>query len=221
MARVKGTKARKVGSKFLKKGGSKKGKGKSAKIEVSLPTEPEPLSHDLRDFSMLIHGEKKIGKTSMLAQEEMAFFLEFDPKQQGVSIMQRHIPDWPHFMAYIAKLEEQVAKGKCPYKTIIVDGLDLMYRECFKWCCKALVIEHPHDENDYGKSWGFIKENFREAFLLTYPVFFAQFVQARKNIVFFFYNFIYFWIPFKRSLITNGTGCSYFFNKVDFFQPPR
>ena len=153
------------------KGPVKAGKGglalkrKGGLPEVSLPTEPTELSKDIRDFSMLIHGEKKIGKTSLLAQEPGTLFLEFDPLQKGVSIYQRQVPDWPHFLAYIKLCEEQVAAGKFKFRNIVIDGVDLMYKYCFKWSCKQMVIEHPNDENDFGKSWNVINGNYREAFL--------------------------------------------------------
>lgn len=138
---------------------------KKKKVSVTLPTKRSKRSNDIRDYSWLIHGEKKIGKTTLLAEEEDAFFLEWDPEQKALSILQRQIPDWAHFKAYIDELEKAAAKGTLSYKTCVVDGSDIMYRACFKWCCIKMAINHPNEENDYGQSWDFIREEFSSEIL--------------------------------------------------------
>ena len=138
-----------------------KGKVKkhTKKVSVTLPKKPYKVSTNIQDYSIHIHGEKKIGKTTLFAQEKDSFFLEFDPMQLSLSIRQRHVPDWDHFLAYIDEIEKQ--PDYC--KTVIVDGMDIAYQCCFDWCCKKLVIDHPSDEKDYGKSWNFIRTNFESA----------------------------------------------------------
>lgn len=141
---------------------SKKPKKKPKKqIKVSIPTKPSQVIVDIRRYSILLHGEKKIGKTTLFAQEKKAFFMQFDPLQLSLAIRQRHIPDWPHFLAYIDLLEG----GDENVETAIVDGADIAYQHCFDWCCMKLAITHPHDENDYGKSWKFIRSEFEKAVL--------------------------------------------------------
>jgi len=145
-------------TKKLKK---KKKKKKVQKVTVSIPKKPSKICTDFRLFSVLVHGEKKIGKTTMWAQEEGAFFLEFDPLQGSLAIKQRHVPTWPHFLAYIDLLEKLPAE----IRTVIVDGVDIAYQLCFNWSCEKMAIVHPHDENDYGKSWNFIRSQFEKAML--------------------------------------------------------
>ena len=141
------------------------GKPKSGPVEVSLPSKPTTPSNDIRDFSILIHGEKKGGKTSMLSQEEGAFFLEFDPLQKGLAIYQRHVNTWPELLAYIKILEEESTKKDCRFRTVVVDRVDIMYDKCFNYVCKKLVIDHPNDEKDFGKSWKAISDEFKDAVL--------------------------------------------------------
>lgn len=130
-------------------------------IKVSIPKRPSKISTDFRLFSVLVHGEKKIGKTTMWAHEKGAFFLEFDPVQLSLAIRQKHVPSWPHFLAYIDLLE----KNLDDVRTVIVDGVDIAYQLCFNWSCEKMAITHPHDENDYGKSWNFIRAQFENAVL--------------------------------------------------------
>ena len=132
-----------------------------ASIKVSIPRKCTVPSTDIRDYSILIHGEKKIGKTTLFAQEKDAFFLEFDPEQKALPIRQRHVPDWQHFMAYLELMEQKPDN----IRTLILDGTDVCYQACFDWCCKKLAITHPHDERDYGKSWQFIRKTFEDAML--------------------------------------------------------
>lgn len=134
---------------------------KKTTVKVSIPKKVSKISHDLRDYSVLLHGEKKIGKTTLWAQEKNAFFLMFDPIQKAQALLQKHVPSWPHFLAYIDLLE----KDSGDVRTVIVDGADIAYQLCFNWSCQKMAIVHPHDENDYGKSWNFIRHEFEGAIL--------------------------------------------------------
>jgi hypothetical protein len=153
----------KVGSKVGRS--AFKSKLKPTRLEVDLPDEPTDVSSDIRDFSVLVHGEKKIGKTTLFAQEKMALFLEFDPEQRALRIFQRQVPNWPHYEAYVAKIEERAKAGKLKFRTVVVDGVDLMFRSCFEWCCKHMAINHPNEERDFGQSWDFIRKRFQDGVL--------------------------------------------------------
>ena len=115
--------------------------------EVSIPSEPSELAQLLSDYSILVHGEKKIGKTSMFAQEN-SFFMMFDPEQKALAIRQRQIPDWATCLAYIKMLEKKAKLGKLDIETIVIDGADIMFTHCFAATCAKLCITHPSDEND-------------------------------------------------------------------------
>ncbi len=84
-------------SKFKLRSSSKRKQGKKS-VHVSIPKKPTTPPVDIKNISILLHGEKKIGKTSLFAQEPGAFFLEFDPLQP-FKILQKQVPDWPHFLA--------------------------------------------------------------------------------------------------------------------------
>ena len=174
-------------SKFIKPGGKPAGRvtrpepvKRSDAIQIELPTELSTPSTDIRDFSFLIHGDKKVGKTSLFAQEEGTLFLNCDPAQKGKALFQMTIEDqtvnddhgtlkvsaWDYFVKILAKLEAETAKkGKCPYRTLVIDGVDLLYDYAFEGTCRTLGIEHPNEENDYGQSWKKIKNAFRDVLL--------------------------------------------------------
>jgi hypothetical protein len=156
-------------SKKKKKSGGRKAK---SKLDLELPMDVSILSENISDFSMLVHGEKKIGKTSLFAQEENNFFLEFDPEQKALEILQAQCPDWDHLLGYLDLLEAEGKRKRPRYDTVTVDGADIMYKQCFAWTCKRLGINHPSDLNDYGDSWNQIRVNFQDAVvrLLNLPM---------------------------------------------------
>lgn len=137
-------------------------KKKPALMQVSLPTKPSVPSHDINDYHLLLHGEKKIGKTSFATVEEGVFLMTWDPLQKSMSIMQAHLPNWQTFDAYLRALEEKVREGKYPYKRVVVDGADIMYRACQDYICRNLGVSHP-SEADWGKGWDTLKETFSKA----------------------------------------------------------
>lgn len=141
--------------------GKTKPKKKKQVLKVSIPTRASKPPTEFCKISVFLHGEKKIGKTSLLGQEPGAFFLEFDP-EQPFAILQRHVPDWKHFIAYIDLLENDPPEN---VQTAIIDGVDIAYKMCFDYCCQKMVINHPHEENDYGMSWNTIRNEFEQAIL--------------------------------------------------------
>jgi len=140
-------------------------KRKKGPEPVSLPTEKTERSNNLEDYSILVHGEKKIGKTTLFAQEDTAFFLMWDPLNPALELFQESISGWAQFLQYIRALELAAKAGTLKYRTIVVDGADIAYEKCFAWKCDSLGIDHPNDENDFGKSWKAIKLEFADAMM--------------------------------------------------------
>lgn len=141
-----------------KGGGGKAPAPKAAlpKRLLSLPSAASEPKKSMLDYSWLIYGEKKIGKTSLCAQFPEAFFLMCEPGGKSLRIFQRPVGHWSDLVGYVDLLE----KGGHPFKTIVIDTVDKAYERCWEYMCKKLCIEHPHDENDFGKSWGQIEGEF-------------------------------------------------------------
>lgn len=126
------------------------------KPNLSLPTKLSEPKTSMLDYSWLIYGEKKIGKTSLCAQFPGAFFLMCEPGGKGLRIFQKPVAKWTDLTGYLDLLE----KGGHGFKTVVVDTVDKCYERCWEFMLKKLCIEHPHDENDFGKSWGLIEGEF-------------------------------------------------------------
>lgn len=150
---------KKKGGGFLLKGKKKVG---SSLPEVKLPLKASKAVHDLSAYHLLFHGEKKIGKTTLTTTEDDVFLLTFDPLQKSYEIKQRHCPDWKHFMAYLAALEEAAESGDYPYKRVVLDAADIWYRACQDWVEKKLAVPHVSDA-EWGKGWDLLKQTFSRA----------------------------------------------------------
>ena len=127
----------------------------------SLPTEKSTPSDSLSDYSILLYGVKKGGKTTTAAHFPKALFLSTEPGTKALEVFSVEVGNWADFVGYIKALEKAPA-GQ--YGTIIVDTVDLAYEYCFQSVCKAEGIEHPGDLG-YGKGWNKVLTTFRNAVL--------------------------------------------------------
>lgn len=131
-----------------------------ADIEVTLPTTISVPKTRLQDYTILLYGEKKIGKTSMWKHAEHTFFLMFEPGGKALRIYQKNVTRWSQFVGYVNLLEKDTT-----FQTVVVDPVDIAYDLCFQHMLDKLHIEHPTDENDFGKSWRQIEREFTLHFL--------------------------------------------------------
>lgn len=132
----------------------KKKKLKKSTDELSLPIERSRILENLQDYSTLIYGQKKIGKTSLCAQFPETLFLMFEPGGKSLSIYQKPVRNWKSFKGYIDLILKDTR-----FKTIIVDTADRSYELCTDYVCDKMVIEHPSDEA-YGKGWQAVKKEY-------------------------------------------------------------
>jgi hypothetical protein len=128
-------------------------------VVYTLPTEMTTPSLDLRDYSMLISGEKKVGKTTLMAQFPDTFVMLCEAGGKGLSMYAAPVGSWKAAMGYLGALEKDDAKANPRFKYVAVDTADILARMCEKAVCKRLGIEHPSDE-DWGKGWSALKDEF-------------------------------------------------------------
>lgn len=126
----------------------------------TLPTEKNSPSDSLSDYSILLYGAKKIGKTSFASQFPGALFFSTEPGTKALSVYSVEVGTWADFLGYIKALET----GKQKYGTIVIDTVDLAYEACFQSVCRKEGIEHPQDLA-YGKGWNLVLTTFRNAIM--------------------------------------------------------
>lgn len=153
MALVKREKGRRLKSEQTR--GSKRGRVGGVKLElpeVKLEDTSTSSKIKLGDLAILLYGSGGTGKTTLSAEFPDTYHLMFDPGGKYLDVRQSQIKSWLHFVAFIRKLRTDRT-----VKTIVVDGLEDSWNMCFEFMCdEVLGIEHPTDEQDYGKSWNAI-----------------------------------------------------------------
>jgi hypothetical protein len=125
---------------------------------LSLPETPSIPSDSIGDYSWLIYGAKKIGKTSLAAQFPDALFFMFEPGAKALSVLQVECKTWEHALKYLDLLEKSPAPLR--YKTLVIDTGFEAYQKCFDYICKENNIEYPREDN-FGKDWKKISNEFR------------------------------------------------------------
>ena len=130
-------------------------------IEVTLPSKYIDPIDDLNEFSILIHGEKKVGKTTLANQGGRTLFLQHDPTQKAYRRLEVCIPNWRTYLATIKELERATKKKKFPYDRVCIDGADAWFKNCQRYVCKKLIINHPADEG-WGRGWDNLRDEFTD-----------------------------------------------------------
>ena len=69
--------------------------------------------------------------------------------------------DWGTLLESLAAIEE----GSHNFKTIVVDTVDMAFNYCMDYVCAKAGVGHPHDANDYGKTWKGVTDEFLRVFL--------------------------------------------------------
>jgi hypothetical protein len=119
-----------------------------------LATSLSAPSESLQDYSVLLFGEKKIGKTSLASMFPKAYFLSTEPGTKALSVYKTDVSDWRTFKAAVRALRKDTT-----YKNTVVDTVDLAYKMCEKYVCNELGIDHV-SEADWGKGWAGVREEF-------------------------------------------------------------
>jgi len=149
-------------------GGPAKSTLKTGKVKVEetfvLPTKPTKQAADLSDYSVLIHGEKKIGKTSLALEPDPGEVLvvQFDPPQIAYDRMEVVCTTWLKFATTLKALEKLAREGKFPYSRVVIDRADVWFQLAQKEACQMLGISHPSEES-WGKGWGAVRDVFNDS----------------------------------------------------------
>lgn len=119
-------------------------------------TPSEPVEK-LEQCSILIYGERKIGKTSLAAEFELPFFCMFEPGGSGLRIRQESCPDWQTFLGWKNAILKTLS-----VKTVVIDTIAEAYDRAMEYVCRQEGIDHPNEVNDFGATWKKIDRTFRQ-----------------------------------------------------------
>lgn len=127
--------------------------------KLSLPTSRSEPSTNILDFTTLLFGEKKIGKTDLTAQYPDTLHLMTEPGGKAQSIFQRAVSDWRTYLGYVRLLKKDKR-----FRHVSIDVIDILYERCMEHVCSEMGIDHPSDEG-YGKGWNAVRKEFTKGIL--------------------------------------------------------
>ncbi len=120
------------------------------------PTVVEPV-YDLTmdECHNFVANDFIVHNSTWCAQSDGALFLATEPGLNALDVHQVPVQSWDELLAACG----EIAEGKHPFKTIIVDTVDNAYRMCADHICAKFKIEHESDLG-YGKGWALINNEF-------------------------------------------------------------
>lgn len=174
MAEVVRKKDRTLDNSLQKKTGYNTGSPK-----VSLPTKKSIPSEEMEDYTWMIYGEPKIGKTSLIQHFGETLYLMFEPGGKSLQIYQTPvIKSWDQFIGYLDLLENE----DNDFDNVCIDTGQLCYERCFDFICQRKGILHPGTQKDRGATWKEITQEFTKAHLRIAAMQKTFFVLAHERV---------------------------------------
>ncbi|MHB9124599.1 MAG: ATP-binding protein [Armatimonadota bacterium] len=121
-----------------------------------LPTAKTPPKPDLANLTVLVYGATKIGKSTWCSNADAALFLSTEPGLNSLEVFQTPITSWEELLAVCG----EIAEGKHPFKTVVIDTIDNAYRMCSDYVCRKHRVEHEADLT-YGKGYSLVQNEFQ------------------------------------------------------------
>lgn len=146
--------------------------------ELTLPDERKERKTNFWDFTWLIYGEKKIGKTSLANAIDGNFILAFEPGDSALESMSRPVPTWEHFIKYVDLLERNPHKYKC----VTIDTATVLYDLAMIYACAKHNMKHPGANKDYGASWKLVENEFKLPLLKLFSLPIGKIIIAHSTV---------------------------------------
>jgi hypothetical protein len=135
----------------------KASRGSESKSSSSLvlPTSFNEPPTSLLDSVFMFHGEKGIGKTSLLSQFPGSLAFMFERLRKNLKIMMVSPEDWEQFKGFV-----ELFLDDPKFKFAFIDTLDAAYLACFKYVCAEYHCKIPEGHATPYVVWDAIAEEF-------------------------------------------------------------
>ncbi len=130
-------------------------------------------SHNFIANDFVVHN------STWCAKAEGALFLATEPGLNSLEVYQVPIRHWEELLSAC----NEIAEGKHPFRTIIIDTIDNAYRMCSEYICAKFKIDHESDLG-FGKGWALINNEFQRVLtklaFLPYGLFLISHSQEKE-----------------------------------------
>ncbi len=130
-------------------------------MSITLPKAPTPKKNDLRNLTVLLHGGKKIGKSSLCAAIPDAVFAATEPGLGHLEVHQVPIQSWQDFIDFCNALVTE----KHPFQAVVIDTINNLYSFCCRAVCEKHKVEYVGDFKAIGKGHVLANNMFYETLL--------------------------------------------------------
>lgn len=144
------------------------------------PTTIEPVFDlTIPGYHNFIANDFIVHNSTWCSHATDALFLATEPGLNSLDVFQIPISRWDDLLKACA----EIAEGKHPFKTIIIDTADNAYKLCAEYVCAKHKIDHESDLG-YGKGYALINNEFQRVLnklaFLPYGLFIVSHSQEKE-----------------------------------------
>ena len=120
-----------------------------------LPKQKTTVKNNLSDYSLLLWGLPKVGKSTLASQFPDALFIATESGHNALSVFKVDVHSWETFLGVC----KEMAEGKHSFKTIIIDTMDNLWEMCRQYILDKHKIQHEADM-PYGRAYAMVQSEF-------------------------------------------------------------
>jgi hypothetical protein len=106
-----------------------------------LPTQPTAPREEFADYSTLLYGVPKIGKSTLASEFPDPVMLATEAGYKALRCHVVPLTDYESFLHVCA----EIAAGKHGFRSVIVDTCENLFALCQRYVCERLRVEHESD----------------------------------------------------------------------------
>lgn len=125
-----------------------------------LPKTKTKMKTNMSDYTTLLYGPSKSGKSTFCSEMDGALFLATEPGLNALETYQMPITSWRELLDALGEIE----KGNHQFKTIVIDTIVNAYEFCIEYIShKELGGKHPSDASfKFGRGWAPVNREFKK-----------------------------------------------------------
>lgn len=126
---------------------------------MALPTEKSIPKKNLFDYPIFIHGQPKIGKSTVVSEIPNILFADTEGGLSALEVYKQPITSWNNGEGSFLQLCSDFTKEEHNYVALCIDTVDRLHKLCQHYVMVKHDITHPSDL-DWGKGWELVKDEF-------------------------------------------------------------